>query len=99
MEIETDYEPCEVRQGRRCGAGIRSSIVYSDARLREMRRCETNAAAHRRERSRLRDAAYARWERENGVQPAVTVSDYGVRTEIRGRVPAGFRAVGHVSHS
>lgn len=57
----------------------------TEAQFREMKRCEMTEAQKRRDRMRQRDAAYSRWERENGVAPRF--EDHGDKlVEIRGRV-------------
>jgi len=75
-----------------------NEMQKTDASFREMKRCEMNEAQKRRERQRLRDAAWARWERENGVAPRFEING-NVVTEIRGRSCVGCYAVGRVSHN
>jgi len=61
-----------------------NEMQMTAAAFREMKRCEQTEAQKRRERQRLRDAAWARWERENGRK--VVIEDHGTFiVEIRGQ--------------
>jgi len=69
-----------------------SEVGRTEALFSEMKRNEQTEAQKRRERQRLRDEAWARWERENGVKPII--EDHGSSIiEIRGqRCGGGFSA-------
>jgi len=64
----------------------------------EMKRCEKIEAEKMRERMRKRDAAWARWERENGRH--AVVEDHGTSiVEIRGQRCIGVYSVNSVKHT
>jgi len=75
-----------------------TQVLMTAASFIEMKRCENNEENKRRERMRLRDAAWARWERENGVQPTYR-ADGGKIIETRGHVCMGFLAASGVQHN
>jgi len=70
----------------------------TQASFREHKRFEELEAKKRRERMRLRDSAWSRWERENGVNPRFEING-NVVTEIRGMRCIGCHAVSSVKHS